>query len=179
MKLTWCRCFLMALCGQSVLAAERTALVVLHDGSNVVSAKPYYRELEIKRGNMDAAMHRARKQLDTLATPTLPVSLATYFPIRTEHLSVAEPRQKIINQLPIPLFIIGMDARSLDWLSQNFDELKSIGARGVVVQAESFEQFDQLQRSVIAKGLLISATPGDPIANIYGIRTYPMLLKGR
>ena len=176
----WCVCLLGALCCQSLLAAERAPIEVIHDGYNTIPAKPYYRQIEIKQAKMSEAMDEARKQLAMLEKPpSQPVSLATYFPMRTSELHVGEPRQKIIPQLPIPMFIIGMDARSLNWLEANFDELKAIGARGVVVQAESYEKYEHLQKRAIAKGVLITATPGDPIAEVYEIQTYPMLLKGQ
>ncbi len=161
------------------MAVGHTQIKVIHNGANTVPAKPYYRDIEVKQGNMDAAIENARTQLASLPTPHPQPTMEMYFPINTTQLKVGQPSQKIIKQLTTPLYIIGMDEGSIGWLKQNFAELKSIGARGVVVQAKSFKAFSRLQREAITKGMIISATSGDPLAKAYNISTYPVLLRGQ
>ncbi len=178
----WTKAFIWMLgivCCQLLVASERPQIKVIHDGANTVPAKPYYQDIKVKQGNMDAAIENARTQLASLPTAQLQPTMEMYFPINTTQLKVGQPSQKIIKQLTMPLFIIGMDEGSINWLKQNFLELKSIGARGVVVQAKSFKVFAELQREAITKGMIISAMPGDPLAKAYNISTYPVLLRGQ
>ena len=130
---------LACLCGNSLHAAERAPLEVIHDGTHTVPAAPYYQQIEIKTADLEKAAEDARQQLATLEPINESISPRSYFPIRSAHLSLGPPKQKIVHQLPIPLFIIGMDRTSLAWFETHVEELKSIGARGVVVQADSYD----------------------------------------
>jgi len=166
-----------ALAGNAVHDAHKT--VVLHDAGNTVPAGRYYRQIQIKASQMQAALARASGLHATAPQVTEPTTLAPFFPFTSQRLHLGEPRRKAINQLPAPLFIMGMDAQSRAWFEASIDQLRAMGAQGVIVEADSYAQFSRFQQSARDRGVLLDVSHGDPIAQAYGITTYPMLLVGR
>lgn len=97
------------------------------------------------------------------------------FPIHTPELSpgevMATPTQLL---LPQPLFIIGCDARSRQWLSQFSGRLQQIGAVGLVVEAETLADYQAMV--ALAPGLRLSPAPASQLAQQLALRHYPVLI---
>jgi integrating conjugative element protein (TIGR03765 family) len=72
------------------------------------------------------------------------------------------------------LFLIGADAESLRWLQAHRERLKSIGALGMLVQADTLDDLRTIAR--LADGLPILPASATDIAEALGIRNYPVLI---
>ena len=73
-----------------------------------------------------------------------------------------------------PLFLIGSDMRSRQWLQNHRDQLKEIGAVGMLVQADTLEDLRTIAE--LAGGLSILPASGTDIAQALGISHYPVLI---
>ncbi len=69
-------------------------------------------------------------------------------------------------------FLIGSDAISKRWLTENREALKRMGAMGLLVEAGSIEDLDAIAN--LADGLPITPASGSDIAKALGIRHYPV-----
>lgn len=73
-----------------------------------------------------------------------------------------------------PFFLIGSDARSRQWLEDHRDRLKEIGAVGMLVQADTWENLQSIAE--LANGLSLLPASGSDIAQALGISHYPVLI---
>ncbi len=99
------------------------------------------------------------------------------FPFPIHSLKLLPARKALQLELPAldrPLFLIGDDAVSRRWLSQQLQRLRRSGAVGLVVEVESAERFDVLRR--LASGLELNPAVGDALAEHFGFSHYPALL---
>lgn len=110
------------------------------------------------------------------ATPPRDIRFSVGFPVRTAHLS---PGQMLTTPVPLhkgqqPLFVIGNDDLSLDWVEANKPYLLEIGARGFVVSVENEQDWVQLQEWLAP--LDVKAVTGDAFNEVFGLTHYPFLL---
>ncbi len=110
----------------------------------------------------------------SLAENIVPATAPDHFPIRSELTVGIVEQTKHPYQVTKPMFIIGVDSLSIEWLIANKAHLKAIGAQGIVTNVSSQENMDFLRAR--APGLTLSAVPIDDIASIYGIHHYPVLI---
>lgn len=84
--------------------------------------------------------------------------------------------QPIKMNLPgmLPLFLIGADNFSKNWLQSNYDYLNKIGAMGLVVSVNTTNELAQLRQ--LAPGLTLMPTQGDDLASRLSLAHYPALL---
>ncbi len=102
------------------------------------------------------------------------------FPVVTKELSVgrvgkgeaANVRYEVAVR---PLFIIGYDATSVEWLQSNAERLKEKNAVGYVANVETEEQLDHLNTILDNKVLLLAMNASD-IANKLNIKHYPFYM---
>lgn len=73
-----------------------------------------------------------------------------------------------------PLFILGDDERSLDWLSRNKAYLIQIKASGVATNIATVQAYNALVAA--AAPLSIVALPVDELAESLGLPVYPVLI---
>jgi len=73
-----------------------------------------------------------------------------------------------------PFFLIGSDVRSRQWLQDYRDQLKEIGAVGMLVQADTVDDLRTIAE--LADGLSILPASGSDIAEALGISHYPVLI---
>lgn len=79
--------------------------------------------------------------------------------------------------LPRPLFLIGADPRSRQWLEMHRDRLAEIHAVGMLVNAESVADLEAI--AAIARGLPILPASATDIAEILGLKHIPVLISRR
>lgn len=72
-----------------------------------------------------------------------------------------------------PVFIVGDDPASLDWLQRNADALRRMGARGIVASVGTPEDFLRLRTSVDLYMVPMSA---DALLEAAGIHVWPVLI---
>lgn len=110
-------------------------------------------------------------------------TLSNFLPVRSPGLLVGDlagrqlkpdVRERLAQGNPRPFFLIGSDRVSLEWLATHRDTLKSLGAVGMLVQADT----EQDVRSVteISPGLSITLGSGIDLASALGIDRYPVLI---
>ncbi len=97
-------------------------------------------------------------------------------PVRSHALTPGPVQVRVIDRpgLDRPVFIIGYDALSLNWLRHNLEQLKRHRATGIVVNVENPGQLHQLRQT--ADGLEINPVPGDFIAKQLDLTHYPVLI---
>lgn len=73
-----------------------------------------------------------------------------------------------------PFFLIGSDEMSKQWLLDNRDRLKEVGAVGMLVQADTLE--DLLSIAALSAGLSIMPASSTDLADALKISHYPVLI---
>ncbi|NDS15658.1 integrating conjugative element protein, partial [Escherichia coli] len=71
-------------------------------------------------------------------------------------------------------FIIGDDPFSLRWMSEHLEILKSLNTLGLVVNVESVERMEVLQKR--ADGLLLLPVICDNFVQMLQLNAYPVLI---
>lgn len=151
-------------------AAEQMApLTVIHDAGRTVSISTY---LEVLPTQTDSAIAEPQPS-------ALNFSPAIAFPIHTASMSpgrLAANRTVALRlALPNPIFLLGTDPLSHDWLARNRTRLLEIGATGMVIEASSWEALRQIQR--VAGGLPMSAACADELGELLRLSVYPILIE--
>lgn len=96
-------------------------------------------------------------------------------PVISHRLSVGKVSERQLN-LPgaIPLFLVGTDTLSRQWLSQRYSQLVDIGAVGLVVNVNTLEELQQLR--AIVPALTLMPIPADDLAEQFDLQHYPVLI---
>ncbi|WP_404357131.1 integrating conjugative element protein [Methylotuvimicrobium sp. KM1] len=152
-------CFiLIALFG----TAANSEPVVLFDASNT---RPMPDRLQISQPNYQ----------QSLSLPDIPQNLDP-LPVRSQALTPGLVQSRVIDRpgLDRPVFIVGYDELSLNWLRHNLEQLKRHRATGIVVNVENPDQLRQLRQA--ADGLAVNPVPGDKIARQLELTHYPVLI---
>jgi integrating conjugative element protein (TIGR03765 family) len=96
-------------------------------------------------------------------------------PIRSPGLTVGKVVPRSTSQrFARSFFLIGADPVSREWLEKNGDELRRMGAVGMLVQAETVDDLRVIAE--LANGLPILPAPATDIAAALGISHYPVLV---
>lgn len=100
-------------------------------------------------------------------------------PIRTPSMSPApiKTQDAYFANLLMPIFVVGADQHSLQWLRAWHQTLVRVGAMGWVVQAENAEDLQAIAEA--GKGLRMLTLSGDAIPKIFGVSSYPVLITSR
>jgi integrating conjugative element protein (TIGR03765 family) len=76
-----------------------------------------------------------------------------------------------------PVFLIGTDPLSLDWLEAHRETLIERGAVGMLIEADSVEAVRQVAER--AEGLQVLPASGSELARALGLRHYPVLISAQ
>ena len=101
-------------------------------------------------------------------------------PNRTPEMRPGTVRPRTLQGPPTatrPLFLIGADARSLEWLEIHRETLIELGAVGMLIEAESVAAVREV--AARAEGLEVLPTSGSELARALGLRHYPVLISSR
>lgn len=74
----------------------------------------------------------------------------------------------------IPVFLIGADDHSRQWLRENKDKLVQLNAVGLVINVNNVDEMNTLRH--IVPELTLMPSPADTLAERLGIYHYPLLL---
>ncbi|HBC3949107.1 TPA: integrating conjugative element protein [Vibrio parahaemolyticus] len=100
--------------------------------------------------------------------------LVQMLPVRTPGMSPGQVVRKAITQsVGQPLFIVGDDARSHQWMRAKRDYLARIHAVGVVVNVNDARGWLRMTQY----GLTVYPVRGDDFAKAFGITHYPVLVE--
>lgn len=80
----------------------------------------------------------------------------------------------IAGKLHTPIFIIGSDKASRQWLIKKKPALIAMGAKGILVESPNHQHFKQIV--AIAKPLPLEAITIDNIADELGLKNYPAIV---
>lgn len=141
---------------------------VIHDAGGVPLA-PYFEPFA------DDAGGAAREPAPRMPAQPQPPQL---FPVVSTR---AGPGRLLQNPMPSklpggpgqPIFIVGDDPASLDWLQRNADALRRIGARGIVASVGTLEDFLRLRASADLHMVPMSA---DALLEAAGFHVWPVLI---
>lgn len=100
-------------------------------------------------------------------------------PVTSEQLSPGRVTPRALD-LPggfTPIFLIGDDELSRQWLAQRGDILREMNAVGLVVQVEDVAAMQALRAE--APGLELHPVSGDGLADRLGLQHYPALISQR
>ena len=108
-------------------------------------------------------------------SPPDPTTLNWVLPVHSARLSpgVVPPRTLSLPGMT-PLFLVGQDAASLEWLSRHAHELLKLGANGLAVEVDDARALRRIQTA--APGLNIWPVSGDDIAERLDLGHYPVLI---
>ena len=143
-------------------------LTVIYDSGDTQPLAPYLEVFE--------PADRVPPQ-SPVATPP-PLGAAdpeAWLPIQSTSLTPGAVQPRAIHRpFSRPVFLIGADALSRQWLVEHRDRLKSMGAVGMLVQADTREDLRRVAQ--LADGLAILPASATDIAKALGIRHYPVLI---
>jgi len=136
-----------------------SAPVIIYDSGNTLPLPSPHQPLRITLPS--AAMQP--KTIDT-------------FPVRTPEMTPGIVQMRKINRpaLTQPVFIVGADPMSLNWLQKHGHQLKKLNATGIAVNVENKHQLEQLKKA--AGGLDISPVSGTAVARQLALSHYPALV---
>jgi integrating conjugative element protein (TIGR03765 family) len=157
-------------------------LMVIYDSGKTQSLVPYLQILETAKdsGSTDPLSRpRASEALG-------PANIDNQLPLRSPGLSPGSLRQSGLNVelqrrfalgAPRPFFLVGSDPMSQHWLRKHRARQVTIGAVGMLVQAETREDIQDIAK--IAQGLSISVGSATDLAKALGIKRYPVLITAK
>lgn len=146
----------------------RAELIVVEDLGGT-SALPYYRALNLLPDTEPSPL----QSLPPI--PVKPYSEADMLPVKSARLSPGKVESRALNAPGLqPIFLIGDDSLSRDWLVTRIDILRELNAVGLVVNIETPEALQELRK--LASGVKIAPASGDELAEMIGIEGYPVLI---
>ena len=95
----------------------------------------------------------------------------------TSHLTVGKVTARplpLAGKLHTPIFIMGSDKASRQWLQKKKPALLAMGAKGVLVESPSHQYFKQIV--AMAKPLALEAMAIDDIAQKLNLKHYPAII---
>ena len=96
-------------------------------------------------------------------------------PVKSTRLSPGKVETRVLNAPGLqPMFLIGDDELSRDWLAARVDVLRELNAVGLVVNVEKYESLQELRR--LANGLELAPASADQLAEMLNLDHYPALI---
>lgn len=104
-----------------------------------------------------------------------PRTLNWVLPVHSAHLTPGVVPRRVLNLPDItPLFMVGQDSVSLEWLSQHAQALQDLSASGLAVEVADAQALRRILAA--APGLNIWPVSGDDIAERLELEHYPVLI---
>ena len=165
--------------------SSRAQLIVIYDSGETQPLAPYLQSLQPEKPQ-NKPQNKPQKKPSPQPQLLGPADISNMLPMHSPGLTVGtlSPLDSNPPQLtllakgnPRPFFLIGTDERSRQWLLAHRSQLVSLGAVGMVVQANTEEELEGI--AAIANGLPITLGSASDIAKALGIRHYPVLISAR
>lgn len=159
-------------CGSMVSFA--TTPTVIFDNGHTQSLVPYFKAIKVQSPTQPNSSPTAMP-VEGLANERQQL-LSRSLPVRTPELTPGHftPKTIAIPYLERPVFMVGADRLSLQWLEQHHKRLNALQAVGLVVNVETAQQLAQLKQSVAP--LELYALPGTSFAKQFTLTHYPALI---
>ena len=149
-------CLLFCLGGHA-----REPLTVIYDSGDTLPLEPY---LPKRASQEEATTQDTNRQLPfklPITTPSMQPGKVTVTP-------------KALRYLQRPLFLVGSDQKSRNWLAEKREQLIHIGAVGLLVEAKDRQEVEAVL--AIAEGLRLVPASAEGFATKLGLSHYPILL---
>jgi len=149
-------------------AIAGAALTVIYDNGNTQPIAPFLKAF--------GTTNEVPQQSPVSIIPSLGAAdPKAWLPIQSPGLTPGPVRARSHDRpFARPFFLIGSDTRSRQWLQDHRDQLKAIGAVGMLVQADTLEDLRAIAE--LADGLSILPASASDIAKALGISHYPVLI---
>lgn len=170
MRVMAAACCIVFFVGSSSGLAE--GLTVIYDAGNTLPLSEYTTEGAYEKSPTKAP----RRSETTTSEKETQLPPMTLLPIRTPSMSPGKVtlRTHRIPHFQVPLFIVGSDRLSKDWLQQRKDDLTAVNAVGLLVAAETERDINDMM--ALAEDLWLFAASGEDIAAELNLRHYPVLI---
>lgn len=149
-------------------ALAGAALTVIYDNGDTQPITPFLEAFK-------STEHPLPKRQINHAPELGAADLESLLPIRSPGLTPGivqhENHDRPFSQ---PFFLIGSESLSQQWLLDNRDRLKEVGAVGMLVQAETVDDLHKIAE--LAEGLSIMPASATDIAEALKISHYPVLI---
>lgn len=142
-------------------AHAREPLTVIYDSGDTLPLEPY---LPKRAPQEKTTVQDAKRQLPftlPITTPSMKPGKVTVTP-------------KALRYLQRPLFLVGSDHASRDWLVKKREQLIRIRAIGLLVEAKDRQEVEAVL--AVAKGLRLVPASAESFATKLGLSHYPILL---
>ncbi|MGY4494588.1 integrating conjugative element protein [Pseudomonas sp. TE3610] len=117
----------------------------------------------------------AAQTVEPTPSPPDPRRLSWVLPIHSSQLSPGPVTRRVLDMTGItPLFLVGQDPLSLQWLAEHAPALQAIGASGLAVEVADSGALQSIQAK--APELPIWPVSGDDIAARLHLEHYPVLI---
>ncbi len=146
-------------------------LTIIYDSGNTKPIAPFLKVFE--------STDKIRQQTPIPKKPPLGAAdPEAWLPIQSPGLTPGVVKARAHNRpFARPFFLIGSDMRSWQWLQDHRDQLKEIGAVGMLVQADTLE--DLQTTANMSGGLSIMPASASDIAKALGVSHYPVLITSK
>jgi integrating conjugative element protein (TIGR03765 family) len=146
------------------------ALTVIYDSGNTQPISGYlpqrFEQENTKQSRQSVLLQKQKISAYTMpiTTPSLPPGVVTASP-------------KAFRYLQQPLFLVGSDERSRNWLIEKREQLIQLGAVGLLIQAEDKKDVEAML--ILAQGLRLVPASAEGFAAELGLTHYPILLSNQ
>ena len=141
-------------------AHAKEQLTVIFDSGDTLPIEPYLPERVVQ--------HKANPQQRSPLPFQLPITTPSMQP------GTVSLTAKDMRYLQQPLFLVGSDQLSKDWLTKKRDSLIVMGAMGLLIEAKDREDIETMQ--ALAEGLRLVPASAEDFAVRLGLTHYPILL---
>ena len=158
-------------------ALAGAALTVIYDSGDTKSIAPFLEAFSSTEFSLAQNETSQSNQTPQLTDPPQlgAADIESLLPIRSPGLTpgIVQP-QNHDRPFAQPFFLIGSDEMSKQWLLDNRDRLKEVGAVGMLVQADTLEDLRSIAE--ISDGLSIMPASATDLAEALKISHYPVLI---
>ena len=142
-------------------AHAREPLTVIYDSGDTLPLEPYLPKRTPQEKTTIQGANRQSPFNLPITTPSMLPGKVTVTP-------------KALRYLQRPLFLVGADQVSRDWLVEKREQLIRIGAVGLLIEAKDRQEIEAVL--VIAEGLRLVPASAESFATKLGLSHYPILL---
>ena len=144
------------------------ALTVIYDSGNTQFISQY---LPQRFEQENTQQSRQSVLLKKISAYTLPITTPSLSP------GVVTASPKALRYLQQPLFLVGSDERSKNWLIEKREQLIQLGAVGLLIQAEDTKDVEAMV--ILAHSLRLVPASAEGFAAELGLTHYPILLSNQ
>ncbi|NIB39781.1 integrating conjugative element protein [Pseudomaricurvus alkylphenolicus] len=142
-------------------AHAREPLTVIYDSGDTLPLEPYLPKRAPQEKTTVQGANRQSPFNLPITTPSMQPGKVTATP-------------KALRYLQRPLFLVGADQESRNWLVEKREQLIRIGAVGLLVEAKDRQEIEAVL--AIAEGLRLVPASAESFATKLGLSHYPILL---